>query len=95
MELECDGAISPATVMSFLNGSPHRRRNNDLEAGESRSNGVSAAEDHEESSGPFDITSTKNASVERLRRWRVRLRCSLFHIYIYIYIYINFIENFT
>ncbi|XP_062165564.1 calcium-transporting ATPase 10, plasma membrane-type isoform X2 [Alnus glutinosa] len=56
--------------MSFLNGSPHRRRNNDLEAGESRSNGVSAAEDDEESSGPFDITSTKNASVERLRRWR-------------------------
>ncbi|XP_059459519.1 calcium-transporting ATPase 10, plasma membrane-type-like [Corylus avellana] len=53
--------------MNFSKSSPHHRLNNDLEAGGSQ---PSTAEDDESSSGPFDITSTKNASIERLRRWR-------------------------
>ncbi|KAF5461682.1 hypothetical protein F2P56_017761 [Juglans regia] len=53
--------------MSFLKGSPRRRRNNDLEARGSPSGGELIDEDE---SDPFDITSTKNASIERLRRWR-------------------------
>ncbi|KAF4403568.1 hypothetical protein G4B88_002421, partial [Cannabis sativa] len=68
-------AISPATEfsvvspMSNLKGSPYRRANEDVEAGGSHS----AELDDDESSSPygaFDITSTKNASVDRLRRWR-------------------------
>ncbi|KAF7806692.1 calcium-transporting ATPase 8, plasma membrane-type-like [Senna tora] len=51
--------------MSFLKGSP--RRQNDIEAGSSRSGDF---DDGEGSSDPFDITSTKNASIERLKRWR-------------------------
>ncbi|XP_050220475.1 calcium-transporting ATPase 8, plasma membrane-type-like [Mercurialis annua] len=45
--------------------SPYRRRH-DLESGRSRSN----SEDDDALSSPFDIPNTKNASVERLRRWR-------------------------
>uniref|UniRef100_A0A803QYI7 Cation-transporting P-type ATPase N-terminal domain-containing protein n=1 Tax=Cannabis sativa TaxID=3483 RepID=A0A803QYI7_CANSA len=55
--------------MSNLKGSPYRRANEDVEAGGSHS----AELDDDESSSPygaFDITSTKNASVDRLRRWR-------------------------
>lgn len=75
-ELECDGAISPATVMSYPNRSPHRRLKNDLESGGS-SNGDDPNGDRHSFLSPFDITSTKNASIERLRRWRVRFRFSV------------------
>ncbi|KAG8651739.1 hypothetical protein MANES_06G017700v8 [Manihot esculenta] len=46
---------------SPFKSSPYRRRR-DLEAGDPSTD--------DESSGPFDILSTKNASIERLRRWR-------------------------
>ncbi|XP_012080805.1 calcium-transporting ATPase 10, plasma membrane-type isoform X1 [Jatropha curcas] len=49
-------------MTSPFKGSPYERRY-DLEAGGSRST-------EDDSSGPFDIFSTKNASIERLRRWR-------------------------
>lgn len=45
-----------------FNNSP-RGEDKDVEAG------TSSFTEYEES--PFDITSTKNAPVERLRRWRV------------------------
>ncbi|GAB4853495.1 Calcium-transporting ATPase 10, plasma membrane-type [Ancistrocladus abbreviatus] len=47
--------------MDEFKSSPYRRRF-DLEAGESGHNS--------DDEGPFDITSTKNASIERLKRWR-------------------------
>ncbi|KAE9464235.1 hypothetical protein C3L33_03867, partial [Rhododendron williamsianum] len=46
--------------------SPYRRHRNDLEAADSRQY------EDDSSSGPFDIYRTKNASVDRLRRWRVK-----------------------
>ncbi|KAJ1439835.1 P-type ATPase [Sesbania bispinosa] len=56
--------------MSFLNGSSPRRpaAENDIEAGPAsrRSSDV----DDSDFSSPFDIARTKNASIERLRRWR-------------------------
>ncbi|KAF5456411.1 hypothetical protein F2P56_025900 [Juglans regia] len=55
--------------MSFFQNSPRHRRDNDMEAGPSRS-GVGMNDGDGSSSDPFDITSTKNASIERLRRWR-------------------------
>ncbi|KAJ7955855.1 Calcium-transporting ATPase [Quillaja saponaria] len=49
-----------------MSGSPYRRQS-DLEA----ENSGSKDDDYGESSpGPFNIPSTKNASVERLKRWR-------------------------
>lgn len=53
--------------MSLFKGSPYRRHrnNNDVESG-----GGSRGDEDEESSDPFDITSTKNASIARLRKWR-------------------------
>ncbi|EEF44149.1 cation-transporting atpase plant, putative [Ricinus communis] len=48
---------------TIFKGSPYTRRH-DLEAGGSRSI------DDDDSSSPFDIPNTKNASIERLRRWR-------------------------
>ena len=60
-------------MSSFQNGSSPRSRNaaeSDIEAGTSarRSDDL----DGGDFSDPFDIARTKNASVERLRRWRVR-----------------------
>ncbi|XVF19075.1 hypothetical protein REPUB_Repub11eG0078900 [Reevesia pubescens] len=55
-------------MSSIFKGTPNRRQN-DVEAGSSRS-AQSDDEDHEFSTGPFDITSTKNAPIHRLRRWR-------------------------
>ncbi|KAB1204302.1 Calcium-transporting ATPase 10, plasma membrane-type [Morella rubra] len=55
--------------MSYPNRSPHRRLKNDLESGGS-SNGDDPNGDGHSFLSPFDITSTKNASIERLRRWR-------------------------
>ncbi|XWS28168.1 hypothetical protein CRYUN_Cryun25bG0042600 [Craigia yunnanensis] len=55
-------------MSSIIKGSPHRRPN-DVEAGSSHS-AHSDDEDHEFSDGPFDITRTKNAPIDRLRRWR-------------------------
>ncbi|KAJ8452142.1 LOW QUALITY PROTEIN: hypothetical protein Cgig2_016723 [Carnegiea gigantea] len=52
--------------MDEFNGSPYRRHN-DEEAGISRSGDCS---DDEVDDSPFDITSTKNAPIERLKRWR-------------------------
>lgn len=58
--------------MSFLNGSSPRRTSaeNDIEAGplSRRSSDV----DDGDISDPFDIARTKHASIDRLRRWRVR-----------------------
>lgn len=48
----------------------HSNWTNDLEAGSSRSGGI---EDDESSSSPFNIPNPKYASIERLKRWRVRL----------------------
>lgn len=47
------------------------RRRDDLEAGSGRSDDYE--DDDDSSSGPFDITSTKNAPIKRLKRWRVSL----------------------
>ncbi|KAL4590044.1 hypothetical protein LXL04_002962 [Taraxacum kok-saghyz] len=47
--------------------SPYRRHKNDVESGGAGSGGF---EDYESASGPFDIVSTKSASVDRLKRWR-------------------------
>ncbi|KAK9269323.1 hypothetical protein L1049_001094 [Liquidambar formosana] len=52
--------------MSLCTSSPYRRRQ-DVEA---RSGHSSDNEDYEGSSSPFNITSTKNAPIERLKRWR-------------------------
>ncbi|CAN1231608.1 Calcium-transporting ATPase 10, plasma membrane-type [Linum grandiflorum] len=49
-------------------GSPYRRRH-DLESSGGRSADFDHGDDYE-SSSPFNIRSTKNASVDRLRRWR-------------------------
>ncbi|TKY72778.1 Calcium-transporting ATPase 8 [Spatholobus suberectus] len=56
--------------MSFPNGSSPRRQaaEGDIEAGPSTRR--SADLDDGDSSDPFDIARTKNASIERLRRWR-------------------------
>ncbi|KAL7600509.1 hypothetical protein Lser_V15G23628 [Lactuca serriola] len=48
-------------------GSPYRRHKNDVESAGAGSGGF---EDYESTSGPFDIVSTKSASVDRLKRWR-------------------------
>ncbi|KAL4652717.1 hypothetical protein ACB092_01G251500 [Castanea dentata] len=55
--------------MSFFKGSPYRRHNNNNDA-ESGGGSRGEEEDEESSSNPFDITSTKNASIARLRKWR-------------------------
>ncbi|XP_022897971.1 calcium-transporting ATPase 9, plasma membrane-type-like isoform X2 [Olea europaea var. sylvestris] len=47
--------------------SPYRRYKNDLEAGTSSRE---IDEEEDEGSGPFDIVRTKNAPLDRLRRWR-------------------------
>lgn len=57
--------------MSFFKGSPYRRHNNNNDA-ESGGGSRGDEEDEESSSNPFDITSTKNASIARLKKWRVR-----------------------
>ncbi|KAG4949350.1 hypothetical protein JHK85_043212 [Glycine max] len=57
--------------MSFLNASsPRYAAESDIEAGTSARR--SADLDDGDFSDPFDIARTKNASVERLRRWRSR-----------------------
>ena len=56
--------------MSLFKGppqSPYGRRT-DVESGSSNSGDV----DDDDSSNPFEIRTTKHASVDRLRRWRVR-----------------------
>ncbi|XWS73304.1 hypothetical protein CRYUN_Cryun02cG0117000 [Craigia yunnanensis] len=55
-------------MSSIFKGSPYRQPN-DVEAGSSRS-AHSDDEDHEFSAVPLDITSTENAPIDRLRRWR-------------------------
>lgn len=40
--------------------------------------------DYEDSHSPFDIASTKNAPVERLRRWRVNGSSSILYRFIYL-----------
>ncbi|KVH87858.1 Calcium-transporting P-type ATPase, N-terminal autoinhibitory domain-containing protein [Cynara cardunculus var. scolymus] len=47
--------------------SPYRKHKNDVESGGGGSGGF---EDYESPSDPFDIVSTKSASVDRLKRWR-------------------------
>ncbi|XP_061950604.1 calcium-transporting ATPase 10, plasma membrane-type-like [Populus nigra] len=55
-------------MTSLFKGSPCIRQQDDLEAGENRS--TDFGRDADSSSGPFDIVSTKNAPIDRLRRWR-------------------------
>ncbi|KAL4383417.1 hypothetical protein GQ457_15G029490 [Hibiscus cannabinus] len=55
-------------MSNIFKGSPYRRPN-DVEAGSSRS-AHSDDEDHELCPDPFYIPSTKNAPIDRLRRWR-------------------------
>lgn len=60
--------------MSFLNGSSPRRNpaeNMDIEAGP-LSRRSSDIDDDGDFSDPFDIARTKHASINRLKRWRVR-----------------------
>ncbi|XP_052181761.1 calcium-transporting ATPase 10, plasma membrane-type-like [Diospyros lotus] len=47
-------------------GSPYRRHRNDVEFG----NNMPGVSEGEASSNPFDISRTKDASIDRLRRWR-------------------------
>ncbi|KAK1417096.1 hypothetical protein QVD17_26218 [Tagetes erecta] len=54
-----------STVTMSGGASPYRRHKNDVEYG-----GGAGIEDYESVSDPFDIVSTKSASVDRLRRWR-------------------------
>ncbi|KAL2930201.1 Calcium-transporting ATPase 10 plasma membrane-type [Bienertia sinuspersici] len=49
-------------------GSPYRRHK-DVEAGGSNRSGDYS--DDEGGFSPFDITTTKNAPIERLKRWRI------------------------
>ncbi|KAL3567065.1 hypothetical protein D5086_032480, partial [Populus alba] len=60
--------IGNKRMTSLFKGSPCIRQRDDLEAGENRSTDV--GRDADDSSGPFDIVSTKNAPIDRLRRWR-------------------------
>ncbi|XP_061951139.1 calcium-transporting ATPase 8, plasma membrane-type-like isoform X1 [Populus nigra] len=53
-------------MTSLFRGSPYRRRLDDLGAKKAMSDGDVDGDDD----GPFDIPSTKNASIDRLRRWR-------------------------
>ncbi|KAJ6742022.1 CATION TRANSPORTING ATPASE [Salix viminalis] len=55
-------------MTSLFKSSPYRRRRDDVEAEGSRSTDFDSADG--DSSGTFDIPSTKNASIDRLRRWR-------------------------
>ncbi|XP_071724410.1 calcium-transporting ATPase 10, plasma membrane-type-like isoform X2 [Rutidosis leptorrhynchoides] len=48
-------------------GSPYRRQRKDLESGGGSSGSFT---DYESAHDPFDIVSTKSASVDRLQRWR-------------------------
>lgn len=59
-------------------GSPYRRHKNDVESAGAGSGGF---EDYESTSGPFDIVSTKSASVDRLKRWRVNNNASFFNCF--------------
>ncbi|KAH1147535.1 hypothetical protein GLYMA_15G167500v4 [Glycine max] len=67
--LLCLFFFSLSGTMSFLNASsPRYAAESDIEAGTSARR--SADLDDGDFSDPFDIARTKNASVERLRRWR-------------------------
>ncbi|XP_071724578.1 calcium-transporting ATPase 8, plasma membrane-type-like [Rutidosis leptorrhynchoides] len=58
-------------MTSSAKGSPHRRRHEDIEAvGTGSKPAISDDKDESVDNSPFDIISTKNASVDRLRRWR-------------------------
>jgi hypothetical protein len=55
----------------------------DLETGSANANARSSdlvGEDN--TSDPFDISRTKNASTQRLNRWRVCLNCQFTHIFV-------------
>lgn len=49
-----------------LQGSPYRRHRNDPEAGSG-----SRRYDDDEDGSPFNISRTKSAPIDQLRRWRV------------------------
>jgi hypothetical protein len=55
-------------MTSLFRGSPYKSRLDDLEAKKAMSDGDVDGDDGD----PFDIPSTKMASFDRLRRWRVR-----------------------
>ena len=79
--LESDSVIFPATVFGSMSNGKR-----DIEAGPAtRSPGD--IDDGDSSSSPFDITRTKDASVRRLKRWRVCpfafLTCSYYNCPLY------------
>ncbi|PIA43678.1 hypothetical protein AQUCO_01800024v1 [Aquilegia coerulea] len=55
---------------SSSNSSPYHRQQYDEEAAASSRRVKDEEDDDETSDDPFDITNTKNAPIERLRRWR-------------------------
>ncbi|KAM7272294.1 hypothetical protein ACFE04_026957 [Oxalis oulophora] len=59
-------------MTSSSKGSPHRRRHSDVEAAGTGlyPQSTYSDEDTEAVDSPFDIISTKNASIHRLKRWR-------------------------
>ncbi|GAB2219095.1 hypothetical protein Droror1_Dr00006723 [Drosera rotundifolia] len=58
--------------MEEFKGSPYRRRGFDIESVDAGGSGERQDDgDDVFSDSPFDIRSTKNASIERLKRWRV------------------------
>ena len=68
-----DSQVKLTEMTSLFRGSPYRRRLDDLEAKEAMNDGdVDGGDDN-----PFDISSTKMASIDRLRRWRVHKSLSL------------------
>ncbi|RDY04261.1 Calcium-transporting ATPase 10, plasma membrane-type [Mucuna pruriens] len=72
LNLGSDGVISPVTVfgsMSFSKGSSGSQTPRDIEAGSPTCYSADF-DDGDFSSDPFDVTRTKNAPVQRLRRWR-------------------------
>lgn len=54
------------TMKDELQGSPYRRHRNDPEAGSG-----SRRYDDDEDGSPFNISRTKSAPIDQLRRWRV------------------------
>lgn len=73
--------------MPSLKGSPYARRS-DVESGSSNSGDA----EEEDLSNPFEIHTTKHASVDRLRRWRVRF-CFFFFLFALIFRFLNMIDS--
>ena len=78
--------------MSFSKGSPGSQTPQDIEAG-SRASFSADFDDGDFSADPFDVPRTKNAPVQRLRRWRVCVNSSKSLSCCYYYCHIIFNNN--